>query len=833
MTILFVGGWLLRSCLLILAGAALVKLLPVKTPAVRLAAWTALLAASLAIPILNAVLPQITLAVGHAAAGRPPAPPLTRIVLEPAPIRATLPIAEPVIDAPAMPLAHTEAKPIDWARLAAILYFLTAGLLLLRLFTGLLLSLRLYRRSRPTGNSAGGAEIHESTEIASPVTVGLLRPVVLLPPDWRHWSAAKLAAVLAHEASHIRRRDPAIQFVSAIHRALLWASPASWLLDHAIVRCAEQVSDDDAIAATHDRASYAETLLDFFQQAADPRHALVVPMARHDRPETRIRRILRSTAMPAPLSRARIAAILLAATPVAYFAAAAHPQSKDQPAFDLADVHMSPRSEWVASSYNPNPMQGGYLTGDRYELRRATMLDLIRMAYNRDSWRIFGGPSWLAYDRYEIVARTKAGTPPETLQRMLQHLLQERFHLVVKEDNRPMPAYLLARGKGELRMKPGSANASGDCTFVRMGTYGNTWRVECRNVTMEKFAEAIRPRLSLDPTGHVPVVDSTGLKGTWDFDVEIPTAFGASVAREVEKLGLKCELGSAPQQVLVVENVNEQPTPNSPDVTAKLPPLPPPAFEVASLKQGCTGRNSPLRFEAGGRVTGTCQSLAMLINWAWGTEQWGRTPSNLPFGLPDTIVRQYISIVAQAPAGIAPDPQHNAEARETLYAMLRTLLIERYRMRFHYEDRPVETAVLTAVKPKLTQADPSGRSGCTRESVPPTESGSTEYTCRNLTMAQFAEQLRAIDITLHQVEDATELKGAWDFRLSFNFLATINRNFPNPGHAAPDDRQAPDPDGELLLADALEKQLGLKLQIRKRPAQVLVIDHIEPTPVGN
>jgi hypothetical protein len=283
----------------------------------------------------------------------------------------------------------------------------------------------------------------------------VLRPAVLLPPDWRSWHAAKLAAVLAHECSHIRRRDPALQFVSALHRALLWASPASWLLDRAIVRCAEQISDDDAIAATHDRVFYAETLLEFFQHSAEPRHALVVPMARYDRPETRIRRILRSSAIPGRLSGTRVATILLAAAPVAYFAASAYPQSKEQPAFDAADVHLSPRTEWGKGIFDPwrNGYMGGYLTGNRYELRHATMLDLIKVAYNREAGWIYGGPSWIDYDRFDIVAMTKAGTPPETLQRMLQRLLQERFHLAVKEDTRPVPAYILSRGKGDLKMR--------------------------------------------------------------------------------------------------------------------------------------------------------------------------------------------------------------------------------------------------------------------------------------------------------------------------------------------------------------------------------------------
>jgi uncharacterized membrane protein YgaE (UPF0421/DUF939 family) len=73
--------------------------------------------------------------------------------------------------------------------------------------------------------------------------------------------APKLEGVLAHERSHIRRRDPAIQVLSAIHRALLWYNPLSWHLDRQIVRLAEEASDDEAVAAIRDHASYADLAL--------------------------------------------------------------------------------------------------------------------------------------------------------------------------------------------------------------------------------------------------------------------------------------------------------------------------------------------------------------------------------------------------------------------------------------------------------------------------------------------------------------------------------------------------------------------------------------------
>jgi beta-lactamase regulating signal transducer with metallopeptidase domain len=87
--------------------------------------------------------------------------------------------------------------------------------------------------------------------------------VIVLPSDWRHWDEGKLDAVLAHERSHIRRHDPAVQLLSAIHRALLWHSPLSWFLHKRIVCVAEEASDDAALVATSDRAFYAETLLGF------------------------------------------------------------------------------------------------------------------------------------------------------------------------------------------------------------------------------------------------------------------------------------------------------------------------------------------------------------------------------------------------------------------------------------------------------------------------------------------------------------------------------------------------------------------------------------------
>src|SRR4051794_31879475 len=80
--------------------------------------------------------------------------------------------------------------------------------------------------------------------------------------------------------------------------------------------------------------------------------------------------------------------------------------------FDAAGIQVSTR---------PNPgMRGGILRGDRYELRNATMADLIRTAYNVQPQRISGGPSWLEWNRWDIAALAPDGTAPAKLQQMLK-----------------------------------------------------------------------------------------------------------------------------------------------------------------------------------------------------------------------------------------------------------------------------------------------------------------------------------------------------------------------------------------------------------------------------
>ena len=88
---------------------------------------------------------------------------------------------------------------------------------------------------------------------------------------------------------------------------------------------------------------------------------------------------------------------------------------------------------------------------------------------------------------------------------------------------------------------------------------------------------------------------------------------------------------------------------------------------------------------------------------------------------------------------------------ETLQLMLRALLVERFQMKTHMEDRQVSAYNLVAAKPKLTKADPSNRANCKEGSSlggkDPRDTNpvlSRLVTCQNTTMAQFADRLQAL-----------------------------------------------------------------------------------------
>jgi bla regulator protein BlaR1 len=181
---------------------------------------------------------------------------------------------------PAAGAGTPKSASISWPTLAAGLYGLIAAFLLGRLALGIVLGQRIEREARQIEDErlerllerearrmglGRRVRLVESVALSIPAAMGVLRPVVLLPRGWARWSDSQIEAVFAHELSHIARRDPLTQILSRLHRAIFWFSPLGWWLDRTLVELAEQASDDAALRAGADRTHYAEVLLHFFR----------------------------------------------------------------------------------------------------------------------------------------------------------------------------------------------------------------------------------------------------------------------------------------------------------------------------------------------------------------------------------------------------------------------------------------------------------------------------------------------------------------------------------------------------------------------------------------
>jgi uncharacterized protein (TIGR03435 family) len=301
--------------------------------------------------------------------------------------------------------------------------------------------------------------------------------------------------------------------------------------------------------------------------------------------------------------------------------------------------------------------------------------------------------------------------------------------------------------------------------------------------------------------------------------------------------------------VIMVDRANDKPTANLPNIASLMPPPPPTEFEVATLKPTDPDFKGG-RFQVqNGRVNIQGIPLVVFVNQIWNFDERAEV-----IGLPDWANTDRYDLVAKAPAGalsmsVTPDSQNNSAPADVdiLFTMLKNLIIDRFQVKAHYEERPTSAFNLVATKPKMKAADPSNRTGCKEG---PGSDGKDPrianpqlnrlVTCLNISMAQFADQLQnmASGYVHSPVLNKTGLEGAFDFTLSFSGAGIVQGggrggdrggDAPQPGNQA----NASDPSGGISLMDAINKELGVKLEELKRPVRVLVVDHVNRTPTDN
>lgn len=210
-------------------------------------------------------------------------------------------------------------------------------------------------------------------------------------------------------------------------------------------------------------------------------------------------------------------------------------------------------------------------------------------------------------------------------------------------------------------------------------------------------------------------------------------------------------------------------------------------------------RSGPARYPSAklamrtGQVEVRTASLVDLIANAYGVE-----PDKVVGG-PRWLEMERFDVVAKVPPGAT---------QQSVRMMMRAMLANRFHLAIHMDQRQMPAFVLsTTGKPKLKQSDGSGPSGC--QVKPQPGEATVMATCRALTMDALAQQLRtgAGDYLMNPVINETKLDGAWDFMLQWT----------------PRGRLAAAGAVGITIFDAVEKQLGLKLDAKRAPAPVVVV----------
>ncbi|MGQ0714425.1 MAG: HEAT repeat domain-containing protein [Gemmatimonadaceae bacterium] len=204
------------------------------------------------------------------------------------------------------------------------LWIIVAGALLLRLAAGAYAARRLVRRARPVRDPSwlqllkdgaemagvqGPVRLYESAKVGMPITLGVLRPTIVLPPNATSWSEERRLTVLVHELAHIRRNDVATCLVARVACAIHWMNPLAWRAARKLRDECERACDDLVLRVGMTASTYADDLLDIVRNAGVSRSpAVALPMAQRSDFEGRLLAILEPARRRAP-SRIRSLAV--------------------------------------------------------------------------------------------------------------------------------------------------------------------------------------------------------------------------------------------------------------------------------------------------------------------------------------------------------------------------------------------------------------------------------------------------------------------------------------------------------------------------------------------
>lgn len=461
-----------------------------------------------------------------------------------------------------------------------------------------------------------------SSASLEPGVFGIVRPVVVWPERiTSSLEDSHLEAILAHELSHIRRRDNLAAAMHMLVEAIFWFHPLVWWLGARMVEEREQACDEEVLEAGRARHVYAESILKICEFCVESRLTCVSGVTGADLKKRVVRimservvrkldfskRLLLATVGSMALALPIVTGLLNATQTQAASSSWGHSEPEAHQAFEVASIRENTSGSESSTMNVPIGPDDLYPPNDG--VLSATNVPLISFIYF--AYGLAGSqfqlllphvPNWVVRDRFDIRARARGNPTKNAMRRMMRTLLAERFKLEAHYETKQLPVFALVRASSEelgpqLRPhpldslcqvtlpSPSDSEATGailsnglpaSCGgIVALPSKPGRLRVGARNVPLDLLAATLPQIGNLDRA----VLDKTELHGLFDFTFEWTPQYAAPTRPPEHmperlsepgltfvddlkvQLGLRLESQSGPVEVFVVDHA-EKPSEN-------------------------------------------------------------------------------------------------------------------------------------------------------------------------------------------------------------------------------------------------------------------------------
>ena len=473
-----------------------------------------------------------------------------------------------------------------------------------------------------------GARIRllQSPSAMEPGVFGIARPVLAWPVRIsERLDDTHLAAVLAHEVCHVRRRDNLTASIHMVVEAVFWFYPLVWWLGARLVEERERACDEEVLELCKQPEVYAESILKVCEFCVESPLACVSGVTGADLKqrivEIMTERVVRKlgpgrklllvavglavVAAPILLGQVKAAQALsemallqpkpvlrppppptkavATSAPIEISQASAAPVSASSSSISIAQKPQQAKSlQFEAATIKPgkppsDPRLGESRTsnggpGGLFQMLNTPLKQWVEMGLSVQDDAL-KAPSWLDTTRFDLDARVPAGesASPE----MMKALLIERFGLKWHEQTQVVSGYELVADKKVL-LKPASL-------MERLeGVHGSGYGPALMNGTNMSMSEVA---VLLEKILGKPVVDATHLSGGYDINlmwhpvddpasteahrqywkekgIDVDSLPSTVFAAVQEQLGLRLQSAKVPSKIIVVDQINRQPTEN-------------------------------------------------------------------------------------------------------------------------------------------------------------------------------------------------------------------------------------------------------------------------------